>query len=130
MVTVEDAWSVYDLGKAIDNLIIQGQAEGGITQGIAYGYMENMRVENGRVRQKNLTDYMIPTVLDTPKYTTILVDNPSASGPYGAKGAGETTLIGGAPAVAMAIENAINRRVSNIPATPEIILELMEHGNR
>ncbi|MFA5697893.1 MAG: xanthine dehydrogenase family protein molybdopterin-binding subunit [Candidatus Izemoplasmatales bacterium] len=128
-VTIEEAWSVYDLGKAIDNLIIKGQAEGGITQGFAYGYLENMEVKNGKVRQRNLTDYIIPTALDVCKLTTELIDNPYAGGPYGAKGAGELTLIGGAPAVAMAIENAISRRVHNIPVTPESIMELIEYGN-
>ncbi|MFA7725068.1 MAG: xanthine dehydrogenase family protein molybdopterin-binding subunit [Candidatus Izemoplasmatales bacterium] len=129
-VTLEEAWSVYDLGKAIDDLVIKGQAEGGITQGFAYGYLENMEVKNGKVRQKNMTDYIIPTALDTTKITTELIDNPHAGGPYGAKGAGELTLIGGAPAVAMAIENAIFRRVHNIPVTPESIMELIEYGNR
>jgi CO/xanthine dehydrogenase Mo-binding subunit len=128
-VSLEGAWCVYDLGHAIDDLIILGQAEGGITQGLAYGYLENMEVKNGRVRQKNLTDYIIPTSADTAPLYTELVDNPFALGPYGAKGAGELTLIGGAPAVAMAIENAIGRRVTKIPATPESILELIEHGN-
>jgi len=129
-VTIEEEWSIYDLGKAIDERIILGQAEGGMTQGLAYGYLENMKIENGRVRQRNLTDYIVPTSQDICKYHTELVDNPSVSGPYGAKGAGETTLIGAAPAVAMAIENAIKRRVTKIPVTPESILELMEHGNR
>ena len=58
---------------------------------------------------------------------TVLYDNPFAEGPYGAKGVGELTLVGGAPAVALAIEDAIGKKVSKIPATPEYIMELLKH---
>lgn len=129
-VKVEGEWSIYDIGKPIDERIVLGQAEGGITQGLAYGYLENMQIEKGMIRQRNLTDYIIPTSVDVGNYHTEWIENPSEAGPYGAKGAGETTLIGGAPAIAMAIENAINRRVYKIPVTPESILELIEHGKR
>ena len=126
-VELKGIWSVYDVGKAIDERIVIGQADGGITQGVAYGYLEVMRHENGKLRQKNLTDYIIPTSMDMPPMETIIMDNPFAYGPYGAKGAGELTLVGGAPAVALAIENAIKRRVNRIPATPEHIMELLNN---
>lgn len=121
--------STYDVGKAIDERIILGQAEGGITQGMAYGYMEKMVAKDGKILQKNLTDYLIPTSLDTSKMSTVIFDNPYALGPFGAKGAGELTLIGGAPAIALAIEMAINKMVTKIPVTPEYIMELMNHDN-
>ena len=127
-VTQNGIWSGYDMGKAIDERLALGQADGGIAQGIAYGYLEKMEITGGKVRQKNLTDYLIPTTADVCETTTFFVDNPFPFGPYGAKGAGELTLIGGAPAIASAIENAIGRRVYGIPATPEMILELIEHG--
>jgi len=120
-------WSVYDVGKAIDERIVIGQADGGIAQGIAYGYLEVMKHDKGRLMQRNMTDYIIPTSMDMPPTTTVLYDNPFAFGPYGAKGVGELTLVGGAPAVALAIEQAIKRNVNHIPATPEMIMELMHH---
>ncbi|HBP26316.1 MAG TPA: aldehyde oxidase [Acholeplasmatales bacterium] len=126
-VKVIGIWSAYDLGKAIDERIIQGQADGGIAQGIAYGYLEVMRHESGKIKQHNLTDYIIPTSADMAPTQTFLVENPFAFGPYGAKGAGELTLVGGAPAVALAIEQAIKRPIHKIPATPEYIMELMNH---
>ena len=58
-----------------------------------------------------------------------LIDNPFKYGAFGAKGAGELTFVGGAPAFALALEQAIKRHVYNIPATPEYIMELIEHGN-
>ncbi|MDO9629174.1 MAG: xanthine dehydrogenase family protein molybdopterin-binding subunit [Acholeplasmataceae bacterium] len=118
-------WSVYDVGKAIDERIVLGQADGGILQGIAYGYMEVMTHEQGRIKQKNLTDYIIPTALDMPKSKNFLYENPYALGPYGAKGVGELTLVGGAPAIALAIEQAINKKIFKIPASPEYLMELM-----
>ncbi|RLD41994.1 MAG: aldehyde oxidase, partial [Bacteroidetes bacterium] len=128
MVKVLNSWSIYDVGKAIDERIVMGQADGGLVQGIAYGYMEVMEHDHGILKQKNLTDYIIPTASDIGNMKTILYENPYAYGPYGAKGAGELTLIGGAPAVCLAIEQAINRRVTKIPATPEYLMELVKNG--
>ena len=124
-VSLVGAHQVYDVGKAIDERILIGQAEGGFLQGISYGYLENMVNKDGRVYQKTVTDYIIPTAADTVWMSTKFIDNPFALGPYGAKGAGELTLIGGAPAVAMAVEQAIKGDVTSIPVTPEKIMEVM-----
>ncbi len=121
-------WSVYDCGKAIDERVVRGQADGGLAQGVAYGYLEVMEHDKGRIKQKNMTDYMIPTAGDMGEMDTYFVDNPYAYGPYGAKGVGELTLVGGAPAVAKAIEQAISRKVFKIPVTPEYIMELIKNG--
>ncbi len=126
-VTVKEEWSVYDVGKAIDEQVILGQADGGQLQGIGYGYLEKMTRKNGKIQHKNVTDYIIATTVDTPKMNNYLMDNPYPLGPYGAKGAGELTLVGGAPAVALAIEQAIKKRVTKIPVTPEYIMELMNN---
>ena len=126
-VDVIEGWSVYDIGKAIDEQVILGQADGGQLQGISYGYLEVMNAKDGKIQQKNVTDYIIPTTVDTPKLNTYLMDNPYPLGPYGAKGAGELTLVGGAPAVALAIENAIGKKITQIPVTPEYIMELMDN---
>ncbi len=127
-VKVVKTWSVYDAGKAIDEKVVMGQADGGLAQGIAYGYLEVMNHKNGKIMQKNMTDYIIPTAMDMCPMETYLYDNPYAFGPYGAKGVGELTLVGGAPAIAKAIENAINRKVFKIPVSPEYIMELISHG--
>ena len=120
-------WSVYDVGKAIDTRMVLGQADGGIAQGVSYGYLEVMKHENGKIRQKTMTDYIIPTSVDMPKTETVIMENPYILGPYGAKGVGELTLVGGAPAVALAIEQAIKKKVQKIPATPEYMMELINH---
>ncbi len=122
---VKHIWSVYDVGKAIDDRIVLGQADGGIAQGVAYGYLEVMKHEKGKLKQKSLTDYIIPTSVDMAPTDTVIMENPYILGPYGAKGVGELTLVGGAPAVALAIEQAIGKNVYKIPASPEYVLELM-----
>ena len=126
-VNVKKTWSVYDIGKAIDERMVIGQADGGLAQGIAYGYLEVMYHKSGKIMQKNMTDYIIPTAMDMPPMETYLFDNPYAYGPYGAKGVGELSLVGGAPAVAKAIEQALKKKVFKIPVTPEYIMELMRH---
>jgi len=120
-VEVKQVYSAYDMGKAIDERVVLGQIDGGQLQGIAYGYLEVMNHQQGRILQKNFTDYIIPTAVDTPSMERVILDNPYAFGPYGAKGTGELTLVGGAPAVALAIEQAIQREVNRIPITPERI---------
>jgi len=127
-VKLNKTWSVYDVGKAIDERMVYGQADGGLAQGLAYGYLEVMNHKDGKIMQKNMTDYIIPTAMDMPPMETYLFDNPYAYGPYGAKGVGELSLVGGAPAVAKAIEQAIKRRVYKIPVTPEYIMELVNYG--
>lgn len=126
-VKVENIWSVYDVGKALDERIVIGQADGGIAQGVAYGYLEVMQHKKGIIQHKNMTDYIIPTSVDMAPTETVIFDNPYALGPYGAKGVGELSLVGGAPAVALAIEQAIGRPIHKIPATPEMIMELIRH---
>lgn len=128
-VSIKKTWSMYDVGKAIDERIVIGQSDGGLAQGLAYGYLEVMNHNQGKIMQKNMTDYIIPTAMDMPPMETHLYENPYAYGPFGAKGVGELSLIGGAPAIAKAIEMAIKRRLFKIPITPEYILELIKNGD-
>jgi CO/xanthine dehydrogenase Mo-binding subunit len=128
-VKILKSWALYDVGKAIDERIVLGQADGGLAQGLAYGFLEVMNHKEGKILQKNMTDYIIPTAMDMGEMETFLYENPYAFGPYGAKGVGELSLIGGAPAVAKAIENAIGKKVKKIPVTPEYIMELISYGN-
>ncbi len=128
-VTIEGCWSTYDVGHAIDERILIGQADGGIAQALGWAYLEKEVAENGMFKQKTLSDYVIPTMVDLPKMETAIIDNPFPYGAFGAKGAGELTFVGGAPAFCLALEQAIKRKVHKIPATPEYIMELIENGN-
>ena len=66
--------------------------------------------------------------VDAPKMETAFIDNPFIYGANGAKGMGELTFVGGAPAIALAIENAIGKEITKIPATPEYIMEVVNDG--
>ena len=89
-IEVKGVWSAYDVGRAIDERIMRGQIEGGILQGLGYGGLEVMEGRQGRIRQRSVTDYIIPTAMDAPPIEHRLLDNPYDNGPYGAKGRGRT----------------------------------------
>ncbi|WP_077212515.1 xanthine dehydrogenase family protein molybdopterin-binding subunit [Bacillus dakarensis] len=122
-VRVEKVYGSFDIGKAIDERIVKGQIDGGLVQGIAYGFMEKMTSKSGRIQQKSISDYGPPTAMDVVHIESKLFDNPYAGGPYGAKGVGELPLTGGAPAVQAAIEDALQISFYQIPVTPEYIIE-------
>ncbi len=111
--------AVCDVGKAIHPELCKGQVEGGTLQALAWGFMEDVQLEDGRYLNDRLATYIIPTTRDVPKMHAILVENPTAFGPYGAKGVGELPMDGGAPAVLAAIENATGIAPVTVPATPE-----------
>ncbi|QNF30150.1 xanthine dehydrogenase family protein molybdopterin-binding subunit [Metabacillus elymi] len=122
-VKLEKVYGNYEVGKVIDERIMKGQIDGGLAQGLAYGYLEKMTSKQGKIQQKSISDYGPPTSLDVVSIGSKVFDNPYADGPYGAKGAGELTLIGGAPAVQAAIEDALQTSFQQIPITPEVIIE-------
>ena len=101
---------VNDVGKALNPMLLEGQLEGGMVQGIGYGIYENLIVEGGRVQNPTFLDYKIPTSKDIPKMTVDMVETNDEDGPFGAKGIAESGLIPTAPAIANAVYNAIGVR--------------------
>ena len=88
-----------------------------------------MKCEDGKFKNRSLSDYIIPTFEDAPHMETAFIDNPFPYGANGAKGMGELTLVGAAPAVCLAIESAIGKKIQKIPANPEYLMEVMKHEN-
>ena len=127
-INIKGVWSAFDVGKAIDQRIIRGQIEGGILQGLGYGTIEVMDCQAGKIRQRSVTDYTIPTAMDCIGMESRIIDNPYDLGPYGAKGAGELTLLGAGPALAAAVINALGVPIRRLPITPEYLMEVMENG--
>ena len=118
-------WAIYDVGNAIDDIIMKGQIDGGMLQGLGYASCEKMENVGGTIKQASMTDYIIPTAKDTVNFVSELVDNPYDGGPFGAKGAGELTIIGIAPAYALAVEEAVGHNINFIPVTPEKLMEML-----
>ena len=110
--------AAHDVGKAINPLLVEGQVQGGVAQGIGLALMEEFLPG----RTENLHDYLIPTIGDVPPIETLILETGDEHGPYGAKGLGEHCLIPTAPAILNAIKDACGARVSHLPATPDKVL--------
>jgi CO/xanthine dehydrogenase Mo-binding subunit len=111
-----------DVGFALNPTYIEGQIEGGVAQGLGQALSEEIVYRDGRVMNANLTDYKMPTAVDVPPIESILVQQPSAVGPYGAKGVGEPPNIEPPAAVGNAIASAIGWRPTSLPITAEKIV--------
>jgi CO/xanthine dehydrogenase Mo-binding subunit len=113
--------AVHEIGKAIHPRLAAGQIEGGTVQGLGYALIEDVVMRDGAMVNAQLTNYIIPTTLDTPPIDVVMLENPYAHGPFGAKGVGELPMDGPAPAVVNALRHA-GVVVTSIPATPERVL--------
>jgi xanthine dehydrogenase molybdenum-binding subunit len=110
-----------DVGSAVNPLGLQGQVEGGIIMGIGNCLTEEFVVEGGRIVTDHLARYRMPGIMLTPEITSIIVEHPTAEGPYGAKGIGEICTIPTTPAITNAIYNAIGVRVDRLPVDQEVL---------
>jgi CO/xanthine dehydrogenase Mo-binding subunit len=113
--------TVHEIGKAIHPMLATGQIEGGSAQGLGYALLEDVVMRDGRMANASLTNYIIPTTLDSPEMRVIMLENPYAGGPFGAKGVGEMPIDGPAPAVLNALRDA-GFELFAIPATPEKLM--------
>ena len=115
--------AAIDIGRAIHPLLVEGQIEGGSLQAVGWALYEDVLLRDGRMANGTLTNYIIPTTLDTPAIAVEIVENPYPHGPFGAKGVGECPVDGPAAAIVNAIRAATGVRMDAIPATPERIME-------
>jgi CO/xanthine dehydrogenase Mo-binding subunit len=118
--------AAHDVGRAINPTLIEGQIEGGVAQGIGMALMEEFFPGKG----ENLHDYLIPTAGDIPPVESILIEDPSPIGPFGAKGIGEQAVIPTAPAILNALHDAIGVRLRKIPATPDRVRAAIKAKDR
>lgn len=107
--------AAHDVGRAINPTLIEGQIEGGVAQGLGMALMEEFFPGKG----ENLHDYLIPSAGDIPPVESILIEDPSPVGPFGAKGIGEQAVIPTAPAILNALHDAVGVRLKKTPATPD-----------
>ncbi len=113
--------TVHEIGRAIHPMLSTGQIEGGSAQGIGWALLEEVVMREGRMANASLTNYIIPTTLDTPAMRVVMLENPYEHGPFGAKGVGEMPIDGPAPAVINALRHA-GYDLRAIPATPEKVM--------
>jgi|CXWL01.1.fsa_nt_gi CO/xanthine dehydrogenase Mo-binding subunit len=124
-VRVNKVTTAQDIGKAINPLLAEGQIIGGSTQGLGWALLEEPVYKDGLMINSQLTNYVIPTSLDTPPFNVILIEKPYSRGPFGAKGVGELPMDIPGPAVAAAVLHATGRLIPTLPHTPERIAKAM-----
>lgn len=129
-VMVQRVVAVHDVGKAINPQLVEGQIEGGVTQGLGMVLMEEVVRKEGRMMNPNFTDYVLPTPVDVPPIKAVILENPDPAGPFGARGIGEPPLIGTPPAVLGAIYDALGVQVTTLPATGERVWRTVQEAKK
>jgi CO/xanthine dehydrogenase Mo-binding subunit len=121
--------TAHDTGVIMNPIGHQGQIDGGVVQGLGYGMIENLPVQDGRVEVAHFGDYKIPNVKDIPPLKTVLLESESGVGPYKVKGIGENPISPVAPAIANAIEDAVGVRIRDLPITAEKIYRALRENS-
>jgi CO/xanthine dehydrogenase Mo-binding subunit len=128
---IERYLCVQDVGYAINPPQVEGQMQGGSTQGIGIGFSEALQFDDqGRLQNPTLLDYRKPTAVDIPTIETAIVEIPSPDGPYGAKGVGEPSIIPGPATLSNAVLDATGVRISEMPITPERIVAALRRKDQ
>jgi CO/xanthine dehydrogenase Mo-binding subunit len=118
-VEVLNIWPAIDCGKAIDPMMVEGQIEGAISQGIGFTLMENIELQDGMVINPSFTDYVVPSSFDTPSIEScIIVEKPYKHSAFGAKGVGEPAIISIVPTITNAIHHATGKWFNSLPIRP------------
>ncbi len=118
-VSVDKIFAAHDVGKAIHPENVKGQICGGVAMGMGFALMEEFRPG----QTLSLKDYHIPTFADVPEIEPIIIESAEPTGPFGAKGVGEPALIPTAPAILNALANALGKRIYDLPANLERVLD-------
>jgi xanthine dehydrogenase molybdenum-binding subunit len=116
-----------DVGKAIHPGLVEGQIQGGVTQGIGWALWEGYKYdEKGKMANRSFLDYKLPTALDVPMIDVVLVEDvPNPGHPFGVRGVGETPIVPPPAVLANAIYRAVGARMRTLPMTPDRILQEM-----
>ncbi|MCC6174274.1 MAG: xanthine dehydrogenase family protein molybdopterin-binding subunit [Chloroflexi bacterium] len=131
-ITLHDFVVVQDVGKAINPVGVEGQMQGGAVQSLGFALTEGLMFNaNGQVMNPSLLDYRKLTAADVPNIETIFVEVPAPAGPFGARGVGEPPIVPALAAVANAVQDATDVRITTLPLTPErVALSLLEHDGK
>lgn len=125
-VTLTKYAACHDVGRSINPTRVRGQIQGGAMQGIGYALSEECVTVEGNPSSTLFANYLIPSTMDAPDVMVDIVESGEGRGPFGARGIGEPPIGPPAAAIASAIENAIGRRPTTLPITPERVLALLD----
>ncbi|WP_216355968.1 xanthine dehydrogenase family protein molybdopterin-binding subunit [Streptomyces sp. MP131-18] len=116
-----------DVGKAINPFLVEQQLSGAAITGIGHALFDELVLDQGQFVNGTLLDYQLPSLGDMPdRLTPIIVESPHRTGPFGAKGVGETGILAVAPAIANALRDAVGVRLTELPLTAERVLNAIE----
>lgn len=119
--------AVAEMGRVIHPVLAAGQLAGGVLQSLGWAHIEDLTVNpDGAYSASHMSSYLVPTTLDTPKWTIDMIEAPSPAGGFGAKGMGELPCNGSAPAFLSALDNALDVFAERAPATGEYLFGLLE----
>ncbi|MDE0157784.1 MAG: xanthine dehydrogenase family protein molybdopterin-binding subunit [Gammaproteobacteria bacterium] len=122
--------SAVDAGKVVNRQGFEGQSEGGIAQSIGYTLMEDCVMDEGRVLNPALSTYVAPYIIDIPdEIITTAVENPDPNTPFGVKGIAEIVMCPTPSAILNAVYDAVGVRYTQIPLTPERVLEKLSYAS-
>jgi CO/xanthine dehydrogenase Mo-binding subunit/aerobic-type carbon monoxide dehydrogenase small subunit (CoxS/CutS family) len=120
--------AAHDVGQAINPVGLQGQIEGGVMMGLGNALTEEYITEGGVPFTDVLARYKMPSIKHMPEITAVIVEDPAADGPYGAKGVGEISSIPTTPAICNAIFNACGVRIRRLPVDQDALLLALKGG--
>jgi CO/xanthine dehydrogenase Mo-binding subunit len=122
--------TAHDTGVIMNPIGHQGQIDGGVVQGVGYGLIEYLPVQDGRVGVAHFGEYKIPSVKDIPPLDTVVLESQSGVGPYKVKGIGENPISPVAPAIANAVEDAVGVRIRDLPITAEKVFRAIRNSKQ
>jgi CO/xanthine dehydrogenase Mo-binding subunit len=114
-----------DCGTVVNPDGVEGQIDGGMAVGYGYAALEDVVIRDGQVMTTSFADYAVPRSVDLPETERFTVESYDETGPFGAKGVGNVSVLGMAPAVANAVNAAVGVKIRELPITPEAVLRAL-----
>jgi CO/xanthine dehydrogenase Mo-binding subunit len=127
-VTVRQLSSAYEVGRAVNPKMVEGQITGGAVMGMGVTLMESLYPNYPALEPHagSFSEYMMAGAADVPEMQNVVLEYPSADGPFGVKGVGEFTANSPLPAIVNAIYDAVGVWITDLPVTPEKVLRALE----
>lgn len=129
-ITVDKVWVAHDCGRALNPLAVEGQVQGSVWMGMGQALSEETKFFEGLPIAANMLDYRVPTIMESPPIEVGIIEAMDPHGPFGAKEAGEGSLSGFLPALTNAVAAAVGVRPTELPVTPDRLMELLEKKAR
>ena len=115
--------TIAEAGAPINAIIVEGQLQGGVAHGIGNSLLERIAYDdNGQMLSSTFKDYLLPLSTDVGDIQVVIMETPARSNPLGIKGVGESGAVGVAPAIAAAVEHALDGlgvKINAFPIMPE-----------